>query len=285
MGFTKIHKFLTTVFLLPAILFLTCTSPKNQSDEIILAKIKDREISVKEFLERSELTIRPINFKEKNTTLNNLISEKILALEADQNKNNLLNPAFQGTLKGIKEQLMREKLYATEAYNKVKIDSQEAKNAYRLSMREYELEFYTIHNKKLANTIRSKLDSLPGLADQMFKEVEEILGKKPLRKVNYKDPDDEAIHEALLTNLLEIGTVIGPIKLSNNDYIIMRVLDWVDYPLISGVDQSVRLKEVSAILRKKKARKLWRSYQAKIMNGKRIEFDGQSFNVLAKWAI
>ena len=285
MGFTKFQKLLTIVFLLPTILYLTCTSPKNQSDEIILAKIGEKEISAKEFLQRSELTIRPNNFKSKNTTLNNLISEKILALEAEQNNIDLLSPAFQGRLKGIKEQLMRDRLYSEVAYNKVELDSHEINNAFRFSSREYELEFYTIHNKELAQKIQVKLDSMPELADQMFKEVAEILGKNPLRKVNFKDLDDEAIHEALFTKFLDAGTVIGPIELSNGDYIVMRVLNWVDYPLISSEDQQKRWNEVKEKIHQTKARKLWRSYQANMINGKRIEFNEQSFTVLSEWAM
>ena len=285
MDFKKIHKFLKTFFLLPAVYFLACSSPKNQSDEIILAKIGEKEISVKEFLQRSELTIRPNNFKSKNTTLNNLISEKILALEAGYDNKILLNPAFQSRLKGIKEQFMRDKLYYEVAYNKVKLDSHEVNNAYKLSMREYELEFYTIHNKELAQKIAVKLDSMPELADQMFKEVEEILGKKPVQKVKYKDQEDDVIHEALFTRPLELGTLIGPLRLSNGDYLVMRVLNWVDYPLVSDTEQQVRWQEVQEKIHQTKAQKLWRSYQTKMMDGKKIEFDEQSFKVLSHWAM
>jgi len=286
MGFTKNQQLLKTFFLLPIIFFLACTSTEKQSDEIILAQIGEKELSVKVFVRRSELTIRPNNFKNKKTTLNNLISEKILALEAEHNHKKLLqNPAFQGTLKGIKEQLMRDRLYDEVAFNKVKLDSQEVRNAYRLSMREYQLEFYTIHNKELAQKIETTLYSVPELADEMFKEVEEILGKKPVQKVNYKDPEDDVIHEALFTKPLELGTVIGPKRLSNGDYIVMKVLNWVDYPVISGEDQKVRWNEVKEKIHQTKARKLWLSYQANIMIGKKIEFESQSFEVLSNWAM
>ncbi len=59
------------------------------------------------------------------------MAEKILALEAEHDDKLLLNPSFQGRLKGIKEQLMRDKLYTEVAFKKVELDSQEIKNAYR----------------------------------------------------------------------------------------------------------------------------------------------------------
>lgn len=285
MSFIKNAKFLKISPLFFAILLLVCTSTKDQSDEIILAQIGEKEITIKEFLQRSELTIRPQNFKDKNTTLNNLIFEKILALESEDDNQLLENPAFQARLKGIKEQMMREKLYYEVAYNKVELDSDEVKNAYVVSMREYELEFFTIHNKELAKRIATVLDSAPQRAGEMFKEVEKILKEKPVHKVNYKDPDDYVIHESLFTYPLEVGTVVGPKKLSNGDYIILKVLDWVDYPLISGHDQRVRWKEVKEKIHEIKTRKLWQSYQSDIMRGKKIEFNNQSFKVLSNLAL
>ena len=85
-------------------------------NDVVLTKISDKEITVDDFLNRSEFTTRPARFKNKNTSLNNLISEKILAIEAEKSNTSLLqNPVFLGKLKGIKEQLMREKLYELKA--------------------------------------------------------------------------------------------------------------------------------------------------------------------------
>jgi hypothetical protein len=285
MIFTKKLKFLKAFFLLPAILLFGCSSSNNQSYDKILAKIGDKEISVKEFLRRSELVIRPNNYKDKNTTLNNLISEKILALEAEQNDKILQSPAFQSTLRGIKEQLMRDQLYYEAAFNKVELDTNEIKTVYRASRREYQVEFYTIRDKELAQKIEAMIDSLPQLTEGVFKELEAVVGKKPVQNVDYLEQNDEVIHEAVFSNLLDIGAVVGPLRLSNGEYIIMKVLDWIDYPLISGTDQQIRWNKVKEKLHQAKARKLWRSYQASVMLGKKIEFNEQSFKTLGKIAL
>ena len=70
MKYLKLYSFLFFI------VFLACKSTKKDSEEIILAQIGEKKISVREFKERSELTIRPPNFKDKKTTLNNLIAEK-----------------------------------------------------------------------------------------------------------------------------------------------------------------------------------------------------------------
>ena len=77
---------------------------------------------------------------------------------------------------------MRDKLYYEVAYDKVNLDSNVINNNYKLSMREYILEFFTIGNNELAERIETTLDSSPELSDKMFREVEKILGKRPIHK-------------------------------------------------------------------------------------------------------
>lgn len=268
-----------------AVSFLGIKLPENQSKDAVLAKIGSKEITVREFLERSELTVRPNNFKDKYITLNNLISEKILAIEAEQNNKLQNNPIFEGTLKGIKEQSMRDKLFKVIAADKVELNDDEIKNAYKASMREYELEFYSFKNKELAGDIESILDTVPQLTDELFRQLEAKVGKKPIQKVSFKDPEDDAIHVSLFSNPLDTGTVVGPLKLTNGDYIVMKVFKWVDYPLLGGEEQSTRWNKVKEKLHEIKARKLWLSYQTQLMKGKKFEFDKDSFNKITDLAM
>jgi hypothetical protein len=279
------QKFFRKALLFSTLSILQITFAQSKSEDGILAQIGEKKISVEEFLQRSELTPRPLNFKGKSVTLNNLITEKLLASEAALDGKLSRSPVLQGKLRGIKEQLMRDRLYEEVAYNKVELDPREVKDVYRASMREYELEFYTIHHKELAQRIGAAIDSVPQLSDETFKEVEQILGKKPLHKVSYKDPDDKVIHEALFTSLLDTGRVVGPLRLGNGEYIMMKVVNWVDYPLISGEDQQIRWKKVQEKLHETKALKLWRSFQTNTMKGKTIEFERNTFNAVSNLAM
>jgi hypothetical protein len=120
--------FLINLFFYLIISFLTLPdrysfTQSKITDELpsgkMLAKIGSKEITVEDFLYRSEFTVRPARIKNKNITLNNLISEKILAIEAEHRNTNLFkNPVFLGNIKGIKEQLMREKLYELKLQTK-----------------------------------------------------------------------------------------------------------------------------------------------------------------------
>ncbi len=250
-----------------------------------LAIVGEKIITVRDFRERSEFTVRPQNFKDKNITLNNLIFEKILTLEAEQEAKSAVHPGMQAMLDGIKEQQMRAQLYYEVAYNKVKFNSAELEKAYTLSTREYELEFYRLPNKKFAYKIQTAIDAGPTRADSLFKEVEEILGKKPVHKTKFDDNDDDAIHKALYTEALDPGKIVGPVRLGDGGYIVMKVLTWVDYPLISGEEQQARWNKVGDIIQNRKAEQQWRSYQASVMKGKRLVFDKHSFDVLSAWAM
>jgi hypothetical protein len=286
MEFRNKLKFLKKFFLFIAIFFLGVTSVKSQSDDkTLIAKIGEKQISTNEFLDRSELTIRPKEFKSKNISLNNLIIEKILALEAGSNSKFLQNPVFQCTLKGIKEQLMREKLFYDDVYDKVNVDSAEVRNMYDLYRREYELEFYTIRNNKFARKIEALIDSFPERSAEIFKEVEETLDKVPVRKIKFTDPVYDAIHKSLYTNPLELGSVVGPIRPGNGEVILMKVLSWTAHLLLSSEDRQIRWNEVKKRIHQINAQKSWHLYQANIMHGKRIEFDKHSFKILSNWAM
>jgi hypothetical protein len=280
MTFLPISKFRVLLCIGQVCLFHTADAV-SQSDNTTLARVVDKVLTMREFKLRTELTIRPDNFKDKNTALDNLISEKILALEAQQKSFLPANPVFQATLKGIKEQSMRDKLRDEIGIRNVRLDTSEVKAAYNLSQREYEVEFYTFADQDMAQRIKAAFENAPELSDDIFKELETVVGKKPIRRVRFEDADDDAIHESLFSMPIDTGSVIGPLKLGTGGYIVMRVVNRVDYPILSGQDQLTRWTEVRDFLRKSKAGKLWGAYQADLMKGKRIEFNKATFTTLS----
>jgi hypothetical protein len=285
MNFIKNHIFLVILILLSILIIPAAYIFRTQPDETVLVRVGDKTITLQEFMRRSELTVRPGPFKSKKTTLNNLISEKILALEAESEMKSESDPLVAGTLKGIQEQLMRDHLFKEVAYNTVVLDTNEVAKIYKLSQREYEVEFYTTADKKLAQKMEVLLDSVPELSDQMFAELQQMAGKKPVHTVNYKDQDDDVIREVLYSQPMAPGTVIGPLRLSNGEYIIMKVLNWVEYPVIGMEAQQVHWNKVKEKLHQIKANEAWRSYQTQVMKGKNVEFDPEVFANLSRLAM
>jgi len=271
-------------FLLTFLITVLFSCAKKRTDDIILAKIGDKTISKKDFLERTELTVRP-NFTAQNdeqykkTLLNNLIIEKLFAKEAGNDNALLKSESFRSHIRGIKEQAMREQLFYREAFNKVDPDTNELKRRYALSSREYALQFYSIHNDELAKKIDAEFKARPGSIDNLFNSLGG--GEKiPMKQVKWKDPDPIPVHEALYTQPLLQGTIIGPIKIESDNWIVMRVVDWRTVPVI-GMDAEQRWNEVREKTKMHQAQAEWTDYMANVMKGKQIEFKKQAFDKLA----
>ena len=94
------------------IVLVSCTKEKITPNYNVLAKVGDRIITDQDFIRRAEYTIRPDYCKgnlyiHKKIILNNLIAEKLLAIEAIPLFDKQDFPSFQNFIKGRKEQSMR----------------------------------------------------------------------------------------------------------------------------------------------------------------------------------
>ena len=264
-------------YLLYAVITLVLFScAKKITDDKIIAQIDDRTITKKDFMERTELTVRP-NFTAQNdeqykkTLLNNLIIEKLFAKEAGKDYPLLQSESFRTHIRGIKEQAMREQLFYHKAFNKVKPDTNELKRRFALSKREYVLQFYSIHNDDLAKKIDAEFKARPGMIDNLFNSLGG--GEKiPLKQVKWKDPDPIPVHEALYTQPLQKGTILGPIKIDSDNWIVMKVVDWRTVPVI-GMDAEQRWNEVQEKTKMHHAHAEWTDYMAGVMRGKQIKFE------------
>ena len=125
-------------FLILFYLFVSCENRSNVSEDYsILAKVGNRTITKRDFLNRAEYTIRPIFCKgnlyyHKKIILNNLIAEKLLALESEKIRASKNIASLDNYLKGRKEQAMRQLLYFKHAFSKVELTDDEI-----LKIREY----------------------------------------------------------------------------------------------------------------------------------------------------
>ena len=88
-------RYLTYVFCI-GLIALSCFNrndiPQNNN---VLARVGDRIITVQDFIRRAEYTIRPdyckqSNYIHKKIVLNSLIAEKLIALEMEKEKDELL---------------------------------------------------------------------------------------------------------------------------------------------------------------------------------------------------
>ena len=263
-----------------------CSKESNQEKEVIIARVGNQSITLQEFLARSELTIRPDfsampDSSEKIFVLNNLIAEKLLAVEGKDETELLESPVFQGQIKGIQEQAMREELYFKKARGEVQLSEEDIAKAYRLAGREYEISFYSIHDHTLADSIGNKIKSNPHQFEKIYNDM--FRGEKiPSKTVTYKDPDPFMVHEAFYSKTHDIGDVIGPVQVEDNFFMVMRIDNWKKNIVISEMDANERMNDVKEKLTETKANRKWSEYVMDIMRGKEIKYTNETFIELSK---
>jgi len=270
------------ILLITIIFFLikiSCT--KQESTEVIIASVGTKTISLQEFISRAEFTVHPRIFNSKSAVLNNLVSEKLIAIDAGDHNRLLLNERFQAYIRGIQEQSMLEQLYLKEAFSQVVVDTYEIKETYKLAGREYNLAFY-FTKPDMANKINQSIRLGKKTAGEIFEELKEIV--LPINhKVKWRDPEHEVIHKALFSKPLSQDTILGPLTIGEEGSIILKILDWKDYPTVSGEDALLRSKEVVKKLKETKANAKWGDYIKQLMQGKEIRFKRESFRKLAQY--
>jgi len=279
---TRFQRFLTGAFLL----LLACADRSSRvRDDVILASVADRTLTVREFRARVELTPHPSlpgksDEQVKNTLLNNLLLEKIFAMEAGDENGLAKLESFKHHMRGIREQSMREQLFYHVAYDRVQLNPDEIREIYSLAARQYELEFYSIHRNEIADSVSRWIEAQPDSITAIFNSLGNP-AKVPKKTVKFKDPDHQLIHEALFTKPLPADTVIGPLRLGENNHLIFRVKDWVTVPVIGPEAAQLRWKEVSEKVHWNRANRLWADYVRELMAGVKIEFQPETFTELA----
>lgn len=265
-----------------SLLLLACTEKGEEGQpEIILARIGDKTISKAEFIRRSEYTIRPPYARgnsniDKKRVINSLIAEKMLALEAGEDNDLTRNIHFQRYIQGRREQAMREWLYNKEGVEKVTLDTAEVRRVYALAGRKYQVEFLSLPNKELA-------DSMDYWLHQQGRSLDEIyaaLGggeKFPEREIEFQSPEVDVIHNALFHQKRAKGEVIGPLQIDNRTHLVMRIKGWTDRVALSDRDIRMRVKDVREKLTQQQATRIYGAFAAGLMRGKRLDLHAQNF--------
>jgi len=267
-------------------LVISCGKKQQEmAEEIVFVKVGDKSISVNEFYKRAEYTIRPPyckmdNYIHKKIILNSLVAEKLFALEAGNDNDLVKSEAFQNYIRGRKEQEMRKYLYRKEGYEKVDLDSNLVKQAYRFAGRKFKVAYFTVEGDLSAELIQKRLD-----ADASFESVyQEIIGaeKIPEREVEWSKEGNDLIHNALFMDTQQVGQVIGPLEAEDGTYTTIKILGWRDYPALGETKINQRLSDVKERLTSEKALEIYSGFVSNIMTGKKVEFMENTFFKVAE---
>lgn len=257
---------------------------ESEPEEVVLARVGNKTISLSEFISRAEYTLRPRYCNgssniHKKIILNSLIAEKMLAAEAGDTNALLRSESFQRFIEGRKQQAMRQWLYHKEGYEKARVDTSEIKRVYQLAGRKYRLNYFSINSDSIAAIVGAKLKADSGLFRPIYSELSG-LDTIPVREVDYYLREHDIIHHALFSKKYSVGDVIGPLKIADNYYIVMRVDDWTDRRVFTESETARRWNDVKEDLTNQKALEIYEKYVAGVMKGKRLDFIPETFNRL-----
>ena len=244
-----------------------------------LAVIDSQVITRTDFIKRAEYTVRPVycnsgNNIDKKIILNSLIAEKLLAMK----NNGELDIEAVRLLKGIKEQTMRRIMMEDQVNLSLIVNPNMISDLYNRSLFDYEIDFINIASYEL-DTITEKLKlNIP------FNDIIKNLKNKPTQKsINFQDDSNKKIHQEFYGKNINKDDLIGPIKISNNNYILIKVRSKKKNIILTPEAQLSHYNEIENYYIQSESYKIRENYISNIMFGKTIKFNELAFFNLANY--
>jgi hypothetical protein len=230
-------------------------------------------------MNRSEYTLRPEYCRgnlyiHKKIILNNLIAEKLLAIETESVNNQIKPDNLNAFLKGRKEQAMRQLLYFEKGHNKVLLEDDEINHFFKMAGRTYHVNYFSFPGGAFADSVKRAIDEGMSFNDIYSVNFE---GNIPARDVNWIDNNDPFISDRLFNNEIQKGQVIGPYFLNDGSAFIMEVNGWTDRLDLSDKGNFDRRKLVINTLKDRKGKEIYKSYIKEIMKGNEINLNESVF--------
>lgn len=253
----------------------------NLDQEVIIAKIENRVITVNDFLKRCEYSPRPAycngdNYIHKKIALNSLIAEKMLAVEFDRNKQ-AINENQRNFIEGRKEQLMRHLMLKKYGYEDIQLDSIALLKQYQLRNRTYEVE-YVIKNENVLKELNAKENIVTSKENAPVPSVNNISSKN----LSYNDQMVDSIRELLFSSGPELKQVYGPYIATDSTVFYMKVSGWITGVNISDQQKKDTWESVKNEMTEAQALKKYSSYISNLMRDKKIKYDERNFEIFAK---
>ncbi len=264
--------------------FIGCSVQPEVPEDYILARVGSSIITRQDFIRRAEYTIRPAycrqaNYIHKKIVLNSLIAEKLTAMEFDKKSDaGMGGDHLETLLKGRREQAMRQIYFAEEFHSKANVSDSEIKPAYKLAGRKVTVEFLNLPDLEIASRIKdlvSKDVTLDSIHNNLWG------GPAPSREITWFDREQDEVYQALFTNDIRKGQLLGPFKTEDNTYIMMMVKGWTDQVAITESEQNQRWDDVKERITDQKAKKSYIQWVEDLMSGKEMNLNPDVFNVYA----
>ena len=198
------------IYKISIILSVSFLFSNGYNPDEVLARVGKKEITVKDFLRRSEYSPRPL-YCRGNTNLDKRI---ILNLDLDQ-----VPKGIEGYLSGRKKQKMREILFekVSEGGN---LKAKSFSHWFDLYEMEYDISYLSIFDIEVVASITKEIKNKMNLND-IYYQYSDKSNIPTLANVSIFNIDNRALREKLFETKLNTGDIIGPIL--TDDHITMFV--------------------------------------------------------------
>ena len=171
---------------------------------------------------------------------------------------------------------MRKWLLKQEGFQKVKLEQSEIQKSYKLAGREYKIQYIRIPDKQAAKKVEEEIRINNKSFETFYRELwgEDSI---PERTISWQSKANPIIHNALFSDYLNTGRIIGPLKIDEDNYILLKILGWSDNLALTEKSRQQRLNDVKKRLGDKKAYDNYSVFVNKIMKGKKLEFNSNTF--------
>lgn len=268
------------------IMLATGCGRSSRQDEVILARIGDKTLSVDEFIRRAEYTIRPpyclgSDAVQKKIVLNSLIAEKLMAMEAGEENALLRNHRVSMQLRGRKEQAMRQVQFFTEAYDHAVPDTAHIKKHVQNAGRVYDIAYFNVNSVANRTVVDSVLKASHGRFEAAFKCLVP-LAEMPSRRVTWAAYENDAIMDSLYMRPLKTGDQVGPVHVGQNEWVYIQIKGMTQSGVLTQEVFEERWRKATERLRERDAKKYYEAYIRKVMKGRSITFNPETFKALTQ---
>jgi len=254
-------------------LFLLLFTSHCTNDTKIIARIGGQQITLEEFKTAYlELIKQPNKFDSpvlREKFLDELINRKLLAKQAREDGLSE-NEKYISKVEGYKNKQLRDAHFKYVIEPKIKIDSNEVRQAYAFSQQRRKIKHLFFSTKEQADLIYRKLINGADwntVAGQVFKDKKLSQNGGDLGWVYWDQLEYDMAQTAFTTPL---NSFSKPVK-SIFGYHIIYVENIEKQLMISGYDAKIHFDKVKTILRKMKGDKIAHQYVTDLMQNKEIQ--------------
>lgn len=261
--------------------FLPACCHRSKEAAPVLARAGDRCITVPQFVARCELALRPSlsgpSPEQKKRLLELLIDEKLLALEAEQQR--LARDEHLMEVTSLYADLAAARaLYAREVQGKVSLSPEEISTAARRMAEVRTVQFFLTKDRGQAEAAHQQL-----LANCSFAQVLAATGTLAPDTTRFRfharwGDLEEALDEAVFG--LQPGEISDVIKTSRG-YVVCRVDSIARSHFLGETGAGELHHKAAKILRARKEAARSAAYVKQLMGTKKVEVEEEAFAVLA----